>query len=281
MSGRTPLHLAAMLHAAGWRGHERAQPWGADGDRPAASAVDGSVARPSIADAVRPLARANRQQDATTCGSAVLTMLAAVGDPGLAGWIATGRAPEGRRPPELAGAPPEALARLADAGPVERARAVHRVVRRRTARVAPPWPTALGTSPWGAAAVARFPGVRWTHHPLGGAASVRAHLDRVGRWVGLGVPVPLYSGGDLRGGWRAAVPRHVVLVVGHRRGLLDVWEPAAGAVVSTSLDRLASGGGPLPALGGWSRVVWALVPRWEPWRSDAARARMGADPGPE
>lgn len=274
-----PLHLAALLRTAGWRGPgdgaaAPASAAPADGEARGAPPGPGDVAR-----VVATLARAGRQQDGTTCGAAVLTMLAAAGDPVLAGWLETGHletARGGHRPPELAGATAAALDRLGDRGAAARVRAVHRVVQRRTARAGVPWPAALGTSPWGAAAVARFPGLRWSHHPLAGPDDVTAHLRRVGGWAEQGIPVPLYSGGDLRTGLSAAVPRHVVLVVGHRRGLLDVWEPSRGAVLSTPLERLASGTGPLPALGGWSRVVWAVVP----WRSGSRGARMGGDPVP-
>lgn len=266
---RPPLHLAALLNAAGWRGRVIG---------PSVVAGSGPEADPHApGDVVRLLARTGRQQDGMTCGSAVLTMLAAAGDPALAAWLASGVLPDsGPRPPELTGAPQSALTRLAGAAPTVRARTVHRVLQRRTTRAGLPWPAVLGTSPWGAARVARFPGVRWTHHPLGGEESVRAHLERVAAWVERGIPVPLYSGGDLRQGAAAAVPRHVVLVTGHRRGVLDVWEPAQGAVVRVPVDRLVRTAGRTPALGGWSRVVWALAP----WRVAGPGVRMGAVPVP-
>lgn len=273
------MHLAGALHALGWRSARGvpasrvARGGGAAARR--AGHVVGAAPDPTPGtppDPVVRLARAGRQQDRTTCGSAVLTMLAARGDPGLTQWLATGRLPAGSRPPELRDAPPSVLAALRAAPPEARFAAVHCVVKDRTSRAGVPWPAALGTSPWGAARVARFPGLRWGHHPLGGAASVRAHLDAVGPWVAAGVPVPLFTGGDTAHRWASAVPRHVVLLVGREADTWQVWEPARGAVLRATTAGLADGAAPHPALGGWSRTVWAMVP----WRSDADGARMVA-----
>ena len=57
-----------------------------------------------------------QQRDATSCGSAVLVMLAATGDPGLARWLDTGQLPEGQRPPEV----PDDDAPRATVGPSSR-----------------------------------------------------------------------------------------------------------------------------------------------------------------
>ncbi|WP_250448594.1 hypothetical protein, partial [Actinotalea sp. C106] len=71
-----------------------------------------------------------RQQDGTTCGSAVLTMLAATGDPALALWLASGAlltGPGGRRHgnPELAGSSEQAVQGLARRTTAARAGALH------------------------------------------------------------------------------------------------------------------------------------------------------------
>lgn len=220
-----------------------------------------------------------RQVDATTCGSAVLVVLAAAGDPGLACWVATGEAPGRRR---------AAFARLG-AGPTpdDRFAALQRLAQRASVARALgplPWPTALGTPPWGAARQARFGRVRYDHRVVDDTdpADVRATAALVRAALERGVPVPLYAGGDTSGGLAAAVPRHVVLVVartgvpqasepgtagsatdaGPAQGAtLTVYEPGAGALVAVDEDALWSGAGPLAALGGWSHVCWVLAPR--------------------
>lgn len=223
-----------------------------------------AVRRPEVR-----LARVGRQVTERTCGPAVLTMLAAMGDPLLALWLATGRVLPEARPAELATAPPAALRRLAGAPPQARFAALHRVVHRaatsRAVLGAVPWPESLGTPPWALARTARFLGVRWTHAVVDdtdGAhlADVRA---RVGAALDAGIPVPLLTGGDRTRGWQAAVPRHVVLAVPGERGRpasgLRIWEPARGAVLAAD-DAVLAGGTPHHALGGWSHLVWVVLP---------------------
>lgn len=221
----------------------------------------------------RRLAADARQQDGTTCGSAALTLLAALGDPALEQWLATGRLRGVTVPPELAAAPSSALGRLADAPAAVRFGAVHRVLKRRTGAgtlAGLPWPQALGTPPWGAARVARYPGVRWTHRPLDDTdrRGLAAELDVVAAWVSAGVPVVLYSGGDTAQGLAAAVPRHVVLAVGAHRAdradragsTLDVFEPSRGAVLRVTVAELLAGDRARPALGGWRHLSWVVLP---------------------
>lgn len=203
-----------------------------------------------------------RQQDATTCGSAVLVMLAATGDPALAEWLETGRLPAGPRPPEV---PDDAVAD--DAGTRFAAAQLH--VKARTGRRALgplPWPSSLGTPPWTAAREARFPGVRYRVRPVDDAAQDAATvLGLVEAANRRGLPVPLYTGGDLRGGVSQAVPRHVVLAVppppgAALAGTLQVYEPARGSVFTLQTADLLHRSAPHPALGGWSHVVAALLP---------------------
>ena len=222
--------------------------------------------RRAVLDPVRALARAGRQSDGTTCGSSVLTMLAASGDPTLALWLATGRLLAVGRPVELRNAPSERLAALAH-GPAEsRFGAVQRVLKQRTNRGALlglPWPAHLGTPPWGAVRAARFVDVDFTHHMLDDTdrPDLDAVLAAVARSVDHGVPVPLYSGGDSSRGVSAALPRHVVLAVGRTEDGLALWEPSAGKVERVTNARLLAGTGPVRALGGWSHLVWAVLPR--------------------
>lgn len=228
----------------------------------------GRSARIAVADPTV-LAGDARQANGTTCGAAALTMMAALGDPSLAFWLVTGRLatdPDGSRPPELAGANLGALALLAEAPASRRFAAVHRVYKRRsTARalLGLPWPAALGTPPWRAARVARFPGVVYGHHPLDDADrdALGVVLDKVGDAVDAGIPVPLYSGGDTARGWPTAVPRHVVLAVGRADDGLRVFEPGKGRVVTATRAALLAGQGPQPALGNWAHLVWVLPPR--------------------
>lgn len=215
----------------------------------------------AVADPAHRLAAEARQTDATTCGSASLVLLAATGDPALAAWLASGWLPQAR-PTELSGATDRAAALLADRPPHERFALLQQVVKRRTNAWAlgpARWPASLGTPPWGAARVARYPGVRWTHRMVDDTRpdEVAALWDTVVAAVRRGVPVPLYAGGDSSGGWQAAVPRHVVLAVGvGADGALEVFEPSSGRVLV--LDR--RGSGPRPALGGWSHLTWAVLP---------------------
>jgi hypothetical protein len=91
-----------------------------------------------------------------------------------------------------------------------------------------------------------------------------------------GVPVPLFTGGDLGRGTAAAVPRHVVLLTavgpgGAGEEIASVYEPSSGTVHAIALGDLQApdGGGSLDpatraariaALGGWPHVTWAVLP---------------------
>ncbi|SKC52777.1 hypothetical protein [Krasilnikoviella flava] len=189
-----------------------------------------------------------RQVDERTCGSAVLTMLALAGDP--------------RQALELSRRPRGAAASFA---------AAQRALHARTTRGPgglPAWPAGLGTPPWGAARVARYGRVRYTHRVVGGRSAPQVLVAAAGA-AAAGVPVPLYTGGDLSRGAATAVPRHVVLLTAVRGGLATLYEPSAGRLHAVPVAGLLAPGGPgsgarrllAPALGGWPHVVWALLPR--------------------
>ena len=222
--------------------------------------------RAAVADPVAGSGTDARQTDQTTCGSASLVLLAAAGDPGLAGWLAAGTVPRHGLPPELGAADPAVLAALAQAPVAARHGALQRVVQHRsTARalLGLPWPRSLGTPPWGAAREARFLDRSFGHRLVDDTAQAALGLvlGEVARVVDAGVPVPLYAGGDSARGWSTALPPHVVLVVGRSDDTFRLWEPSAGAVVEVTRSALARGGVPLRALGGWSHVMWVVLPR--------------------
>lgn len=214
-----------------------------------------------------PLERAGRQHDGASCGAAVLAMLAALGDPELATWLITGSV-GAVRPPELRGATPRQLEALADRPIEHRSAALQRVLKRRATSGVVGWPGALGTPPWGLARTARFGGVAYRHRPVDDAEPdhLAGVIDRISAAAALGVPVPLYSGGDSSRGWASAVPRHVVLAVGSTPNGLRIWEPGEGRCRTVSRADLGSGE-PQPALGRWSRLVWVVLPVAQPLAS--------------
>ncbi|MGC5615649.1 hypothetical protein [Georgenia sp. Z1491] len=218
------------------------------------------------------------QRDRTTCGSATLVVLAALGDPALERWIADGTRPAGARPEIPDDAETAALAGdgLTLNSPERRFDAAQRIVKRRTSRRAlaiADWPDRLGTPPWAAARVARFPGVRYRWTPVDDRSERGAQvLAAVHSATLAGVPVPLYTSGDLGGGLGVAVPRHVVLALpavdrGSGRGVddsgapvLTIYEPSRGLDHQVPVADLLARSVPLKALGSWSHVAWALLP---------------------
>lgn len=192
-----------------------------------------------------------RQVDATTCGAAVLVLLRLAGDPAEALTLA-------RHP----------------GGAAHRFAALQRETHSRARRW---WPRSLGTPPWGAAREARYGPVRYTHRVIGRhRASGRDDVLRAAlAAASAGIPVPLYTGGDLGRGATTAVPRHVVLLTAVRESeagsTATLYEPSSGALHAVPAEALvASPVGPgadprtttarLRALGGWQHVVWALLP---------------------
>ncbi|NLF05774.1 MAG: hypothetical protein GX593_12345, partial [Actinomycetales bacterium] len=196
--------------------------------------------------------------------SAVLVMLAAAGDPSLALWLATGRLLAGHVPPEVRAARrvrPGAL----PSSPQRRFGALQLVVKQvSNARALGPWrwPASLGTPPWGAALAARFPGVRYRGEMIddGDRARTARQLARAAGALEAGIPVPLYTGGDLASGLATAAPRHVVLLGAHADGVFTVYEPGHGLLTTVTRDELLSPRGPHRALGGWTHATWIALP---------------------
>mgnify|MGYP000932809468 CR=1 FL=1 len=208
-----------------------------------------------------------RQTDGTTCGSACLVMLAAAGDPSLALWLATGRLLDGHTPPEV-----RVLRRVRPGAvpdrPGRRFAALQLLVKQvsNARALGPlPWPHALGTPPWGASLAARFAGLRFRAEMVDDADRPRTarQLARAAGALAAGIPVPLFSGGDLGAGLDSAVPRHVVLLAGLSAdgSGFSVYEPGQAALVDISRREILEPAGPRPALGGWSHAAWIVLPR--------------------
>jgi hypothetical protein len=164
--------------------------------------------------------------------------------------------------------------------PDRRFDAAQRVVKSATSRhaIGPVgWPEGLGTPPWTAARQARFPGVTYRVAPVDDrTARGAAVLAAVHAATTAGIPVPLYTSGDLGRGLRFAVPRHVVLALpqapdddaGTSRPSahpgapsLTIYEPSRGLTHVVALADLLARAAPLRALGSWSHVAAALLPR--------------------
>lgn len=181
------------------------------------------------------------QVDHTTCGAAVLLMLQATGDPALAREL--------DEDPEKIG---------------EYQLAIHDRIRRRA--VGPlSWPKQYGSPPWTLAREARFPGVEYIARAVDDRTDRgRAILNAVWHANAVGIPVPLYTGGNIGQGIDRAIPRHVVLAVppaGHsRERRLRIYEPSSGMLHDVALDDLHGRTSPHRALGNWTHVVWAVMP---------------------
>lgn len=205
------------------------------------------------------------QADPTTCGSAALVVVAAAGDPILARWLATGTL-EGEWPVELTWLDRGDAEAVARENPRARFIALQQAVKRASLRRGLgllPWPGALGTPPWGAARVARFGEVRYTHRLVVDSRADQSGpiLDHVVAMALSGYPVLLYTGGDSRAGLGAAVPRHVVVLTSPDGTALETYEPGSGRMHAVSSQDLSHGGVPRAAYGGWSHVTWAVLPQ--------------------
>ncbi|QQS00264.1 MAG: hypothetical protein IPK37_15460 [Austwickia sp.] len=198
------------------------------------------------------------QQSEVSCGAACLVVARMLRDPSYAGWVVNGPDGDPRTPNE----------RFAS---LER-----RTMRRTNSSLAYPgrpqlpWPRALGTSPWGAAAELEAnsadPGYDYRVVPVRGLgrAALGGAYDAIVARVRPGAPVLLYVGS-------AALPRHVCLLfAGAQDRTVLVYEPACGAVDLPSRDRFASA---QLGLAGWDRPWFLVAPGAPPQIAGKERVR--------
>lgn len=115
------------------------------------------------------------------------------------------------------------------------------------------YPQAVGTSPKGVAAyLTRHIGTRYDWRLVDDTdrREISRTLREVMAAVDRGHPVPVLVGG--------IVPRHYVLVVGHERGVLLVFEPTAGRTVAVPEQDFL--GGDLKAALGFDHVQSVILP---------------------
>lgn len=218
-----------------------------------------------------------RQQSPTTCGAACATVARMLVDAPFARWVVAG---EGHPVP---GAEGESQA--------ERFASWERTVQARTngwwspaGHLALPWPSSLGTPPWGLRHEmehgASRPGTRYRIVPLRGHSeeALRARYLRLLDLVVEGEPALLYVGTGL-------LPRHITLVLpgdGHRS--LMVYEPSSGTTQGLAEDAFATSS---LDLGGWDRPWILLQPTGHRRVSSTAPAatawvpRLAPDPSPD
>ena len=213
------------------------------------------------------------QTDDTRCGPTSLVVLVAQSDPLLAWWVATGERAPGYAPGWL-----DLTADQWDAdGVTARLTAAQAAMHRAgtDGQALPwgsslPWPTAIGTPPWGAEAaldgVSSTTGTGYRHVLVDNRDPVLMQevLTSAAAALDAGHPVPIYVGGDTRGGLDAAAPRHVVLLTGYADGAFTVYEPSYGLHHVVAEADLLSGDAAMPALGGWRHVQWVVLPTGDP-----------------
>lgn len=192
------------------------------------------------------------QQSRVSCGAACLTVARMMIDPALTGWIL-----QGRRGPGIA---------TDTRSPNERfAEQEREVLTRTNAMQRPrgsgwqvPWPTALGTPPWGALAElehgSSVPGTRYQVGMLRGlrGSMLRHGLEHVMSRLQPGAPALLYVG-------NATLPRHVVLLYLHDADPEpDLYDPSDGSVRPVPLGDLERSTG---RISGWGCPWFAVYPR--------------------
>lgn len=195
--------------------------------------------------------RGPMQQSSVSCGAACLTVARMMIDPAFTAWIT-----EGVAGPGIATDPRR---------PNERFAEHERAVLARTNGVRPrgltwqvPWPTALGTPPWGALGElehgAAAPGTHYQIGVLRGLTGrrLREGVEHVLARVEPGAPALLYVGNEL-------LPRHVVLAFAdEQRPQVRLYDPGDGRAGLPGLTALERG---QFAMSGWSTPWLAVYPK--------------------
>jgi len=204
------------------------------------------------------------QVDSTACGAAVAAMMTMIADPFVAGWVGAGQRASWFTPAEVAAVKARTeSAQLSTIG--DRWDGLQRVMQARARSHGLgvfPWVRAWGTPPWRVKAMVRFASVHFRSAIVDDSRGDERDglVTQVRAAVADGIPVPLFVGGDSRRGLRTVVPRHVVLVVAADGENFRVYEPSAGALGTWQPYR--AGYPAQQALGGWNRVMWAVLPSW-------------------
>ena len=186
------------------------------------------------------------QQSPVTCGSASLTVARMLADPAFAAWVLTASGAE----PDGQGLTPAALSRFAAQERATMGRTNSLVAAGGTPNL--PWPSALGTPPWGA----RSELAARTHSPYAvtqlrwaGRGGRDTAYRRLRSTVSTLRPALLYVG-------NAWLPRHITLLLPPEGDdALSVYDPARGLV--RALPRADVVDGRL-GLAGWDEP-WLLV----------------------
>jgi len=194
-------------------------------------------------------------QDPTTgntCASTSLLALLARSDPMLALWLTSGQRPPGWDPAYLQHL---TEAQWNGATFLERFIAAQHSVLTTTDSDLGTWPEALGTPPWGAAALATLGSPTAYESVLyddQDPALVRKLMSRAGEAANNGTPVPFYVGDDY-------TPRHVMLITGYADGYYTVYEPGSGSITRVP-ESVMLGTGTPGAFGGWSHIDYLVLP---------------------
>lgn len=187
------------------------------------------------------------QPDQTTCGSSSLVMARMLNDPAYAMWMRTGY------DPETGETDPRSFEERFDDESF-RVKTLTNDATSPEGEPQQPWPSFLGTPPWGAAsemnAHAGVPGSEYGNDVVDPSDPGRT-FDAVQRASEDGHAVPLYIGDE----WS---PRHVVLVTGTDGDSLEVYDPASGSTTTISRDEFE--GNDL-GTSGWDQAWTAVVPR--------------------
>lgn len=267
------------------------------------TATPGQVNLVSHQESTEPATCLAVQQDPTSCGPAAAAVALSMVNLDVARWL-SGQTEQFPPRLETALVHPGAPAGPAGVqGRFSQLQSALKTISNRRGLWPFTWPNAAGTPPWGAARVmSQGTGVRYIDRMIVNT-SMRQRtqaLTAAATAVDRGFPVLLYTGGDTKMGWSAAVPRHVVVL--HRGEApepemvpeptdldldleakltamaqqikeklkaanpqvfdpeLVIYEPGTGTNTAVTLSQLVENEVPAHALGGWPHLVWMVLP---------------------